>query len=150
MATGRALLDTNVLIYATLEGDPRHVVARDLIMGRGRGADCELFISAQNLAEMWPNLTGPKTTPPDPPDLARRKIEAIAELPHLTVLPIDRETVGLTLRLAAALGVTRQRYYDIQIVGTMQQYGIGRVFTENADDFAGIDGIEPVNPFAAS
>lgn len=148
MASVRALLDTNVLIYATLEHDPRHGRARELVLGGDAAAGSELFISTQNLAEMWPTLTGPRTDPPDPPAVARAKIDAIAALPHLTVLPIDRETISLALCLAADRNVTRQDYYDMQIAGTMRQYGLTRIFTENVTDFGGLEGIEPINPFA--
>ena len=149
MPVDSALLDTNVLIYATLDADPRHATALDLVMGRGEAAGSRLFVSAQNLAEMWPNLTGPKLRPPDPPETARAKIESIARLPHLTVLPVDWETVALATRLCVELSVTRQRYFDMQIAAVMRQHGIRRIFTENAADFAGIAEIEVVNPFAS-
>ena len=61
--TGRVLVDTNVLIYATLAGDPRHGCAREVLALRHRD-DVELCVSVQNLAEMFPNLTGPKTNRP--------------------------------------------------------------------------------------
>jgi predicted nucleic acid-binding protein len=86
--------------------------------------------------------------PPDSPATARAKIDAIARLPYLTVLPIDRETVALATAVSVEKGVTRQAYYDMQIVGTMRQYGIALIFTENAADFVGVEGVEAVNPFA--
>jgi predicted nucleic acid-binding protein len=61
---GRVLVDTNVLIYATLAVDPRHEKSREALALRHR-AEVELFVSVQNLAEMYPNLTGPKNQPPD-------------------------------------------------------------------------------------
>ena len=50
---GRYLIDTNVLIYATLERDSRAERAREAI-ARGQHPDCEAFVSVQNLAEMYP------------------------------------------------------------------------------------------------
>jgi predicted nucleic acid-binding protein len=87
---GRFLIDTNVLIYATLEQDPRHVQALEVIM-RGQEEFCAAFVAAQNLAEMYPNLTGPKTQPPDPPEVARRKIMSVGRLHFLEVLPVTYE-----------------------------------------------------------
>lgn len=85
--TGRVLVDTNVLIYATLAGDPRHDSAGQVLELRHRpGVD--LFVSVQNLAEMYPNLTGPKNQPPDSPTLARDKILSLSRLRGLTVLPL--------------------------------------------------------------
>lgn len=70
--TGRVLVDTKVLIYATLAGDPRHLRAKEVLAMRRR-AGVEIFVSVQNLAEMNPNLTGPKNQAPDSPALAREK-----------------------------------------------------------------------------
>jgi predicted nucleic acid-binding protein len=85
--TGRILVDTNVLIYATLAGDSRHGIAREVLALRHR-PEVELFISVQNLAEMYPNLTGPKNQPSDSPTVAREKILSISGLRGLTVLPL--------------------------------------------------------------
>lgn len=143
---GRILLDTNVLIYATLAGDLRHARAKEVLDLRNRDG-VEVVISVQNLAEMYPNLTGPKNQPPDSPELARAKIRSIAALPGITVLPVTYETITRALALCEAYGRTRQDYFDMQIVGMMQHEGIGTILTENADDFAMVEGICVHNPF---
>jgi predicted nucleic acid-binding protein len=145
---GRILLDTNVLIYATLAGDSRHAGAREALALRHRPG-VELFISVQNLAEMYPNLTGPKNQPPDSPELAREKIRSLARLRGLTVLPLTLETVQLALDLCVTTGVTRQAYFDRQLAALMIRESIPVILTENVNDFTGIEGITPVNPFAA-
>jgi len=81
---GRVLIDTNILIYATLENDPRSERARALLLTQN---ERELYTSVQNLAEMYPNLTGPRMKPTDEPAMARAKILSIASLPGLQVLP---------------------------------------------------------------
>ena len=88
--TGRVLVDTNVLIYATLSADPRHEQARQVLAQRHR-PEVAMFVSVQNLVEMYPNLTGPKNQPPDSPELAREKILSLARLRGLTVLPLTLE-----------------------------------------------------------
>ena len=143
---GKILLDTNVLIYATLAGDARHARAKEVLDLRNKDG-IEVFISVQNLAEMYPNLTGPRNQPPDSPELARAKIRSIAALPGITVLPVTFETVTRALALCAAYSRTRQDYFDMQLVGTMQQEGVGTILTENADDFAMVEGISVHNPF---
>jgi len=145
--TGRMLVDTNVLIYATLSSDPRHARAREVLSLRHR-TGVELFVSVQNLAEMYPNLTGPKNQPPDDPALARKKIRSIARLRGLTVLPLTLESVHRALDLCVAGGVTRQHYFDLQLAALMLREGIPVILTENDGDFAGIDGITALNPFA--
>jgi predicted nucleic acid-binding protein len=145
--SGRILLDTNVLIYATLAGDKRHQRARDMLELRHRKGT-EVFISIQNLAEMYPNLTGPKSEPPDSPALARAKIRAIATLPGITVLPMTMETITHALALCEAYGRTKQDYLDMQLVALMKTEGIGTVITENKPDFEMVEGIRAVDPFS--
>jgi predicted nucleic acid-binding protein len=144
--TGRVLVDTNVLIYATLSADARHGQARTVLSLRHRPG-VELFLSVQNLAEMYPNLTGPKNQPPDSPTLAREKILSLSRLRGLTVLPLTLECVHHTLELCVAGNVTRQNYYDRQLAALMLREGIPTLLTENVKDFAGIDGITAINPF---
>jgi predicted nucleic acid-binding protein len=144
--TGRVLVDTNVLIYATLASDPRNPLAQ-LALAQRQRADVELFISVQNLAEMYPNLTGPKNQPPDSPELARDKIQSLARLRGLTVLPLTVEITHLSLDLCVAAGVTRQHYFDRQLAALMLREEIPVILTENSDDFHGISGITPINPF---
>lgn len=144
---GRILLDTNVLIYATLAGDPRHAKAGETLAQRHR-RDVELFISVQNLAEMYPNLTGPKNQPPDSPELARDKIRSLAGLRGLTVLPLTVETAQLALDLCVEDGGTRQAYFDRQLAALMIRENIPLILTENVSDFTGIKGVTPINPFS--
>lgn len=145
--TGRVLVDTNVLIYATLSADPRHERARFVLEQRSR-TDVEMFVSVQNLAEMYPNLTGPKNQPPDSPALARDKIRSVARLRGLTVLPLTLDTALRALDLCAEAGVTRQAYFDAQLAGLMLREGIPVIATENVADFAKFAGIRAIDPFA--
>lgn len=144
--TGRALLDTNILIYATLAADPRHEMAR-LFLAQRQRPEIELFISVQNLAEMYPNLTGPKNKPPDSPELAREKIRSLARLRGLIILPLTVETTHLALDLCVEGGTTRQDYFDRQLAALMIRENIPVILTENTADFAGIAHITPINPF---
>lgn len=145
--TGRILVDTNVLIYATLAADPRHDRARHVLAQRHR-PDVEMCISVQNLAEMYPNLTGPKNQPPDSPTLAREKILSISRLRGLTVLPLTLQSVEHALDLCFDGSVTRQSYFDRQLAALMLREGIPHILTENVKDFSSIPGITPHNPFA--
>lgn len=145
--SGRVFIDTNVLIYATLAGDPRHSRSREILeLRQNEGVD--MFVSVQNLAEMYPNLTGPKNQPPDSPAVAREKIASISRLRGLTVLSITLECVRRALDLCLEGGVTRQRYFDRQLAALMLLEDIPVILTENVADFSGIDGITAINPFA--
>jgi len=142
---GRVLIDTNVLIYATLENDPRFERSRELLIAEGRS---ERYTSVQNLAEMYPNLTGPRMERPDEPAVARAKIQSIASLPNLQVLPLTGDVQSVALELCEKYGIARQRYYDAQIAATMVVHGIRTLLTENDGDFQGMTEIRAVNPFA--
>lgn len=143
---GRVLVDTNVLIYATLRGDRRHGRARQVLDLR-KEKSVDLFLSVQNLAEMYPNLTGPKNKPPDSPQLARKKIRAIAGLEGITLLPVTFETTGRALELCERHQRIRQDYFDMQLAATMQLEEISTILTENTGDFTGITGVFAANPF---
>jgi predicted nucleic acid-binding protein len=145
-AEGRVLVDTNVLIYATLEDDPRHARSREVLVAPGGG---DRFVSVQNLAEMYPNLTGPKMEHPDPPAVARAKIQSIAALPTLQVLPLTGDVQAIALELCEKYGITRQRYFDAQLAATMIAHGIRTLLTENTEDFKGMTEIRAINPFPA-
>ncbi|MCC5788338.1 MAG: PIN domain-containing protein [Opitutales bacterium] len=144
--SGRLLVDTNVLIYATLERDPRYAQASEVLSFRHR-KDITMFISVQNLAEMYPNLTGPKNQPPDPPEVARDKIRAISGLRGLTVLPMTAEIVQQALDLCVDGSVRRQNYFDRQLAALMISENISTILTENVSDFSGIEGLTAINPF---
>lgn len=145
--TGPVLVDTSVLIYATLTNDTRHSAARRVLELRHR-EDPEVYVSTQNLAEMYPNLTGPKNNPPDPPSLARAKINSIADLSGITVLPVDRVVAEKALELCETYSITKQRYFDMQLAALMLLEGIRIIVTENTGDFNGIEGIKATNPFS--
>lgn len=145
--TGRVLVDTNVLLYATLAADPRHSRSLEVLAFRHQ-AGVEMFVSVQNLAEMYPNLTGPKNQPPDSPELARKKILSLSRLRGLTVLPLTLGSVQYALDLCVEGQVTRQGYYDRQLAALMLREGIPFILTENVKDFSTIQGITPVNPYA--
>ncbi len=143
---GRVLVDTNVLIYATLTGDPRHDRSQQILALRLR-SDVEMFISVQNLAEMYPNLTGPKNQPPDSPEVAREKIRSLSRLRGLTVLPLTLECIHHALDLCVEGAVTRQNYFDRQLAALMVREAIPVIVTENVKDFTGINDITALNPF---
>jgi predicted nucleic acid-binding protein len=145
-AEGRVLIDTNILIYATLENDPRFERSRELLLVQD---ETVRYTSVQNLAEMYPNLTGPRMERPDEPAVARAKIQSIASLPSLQVLPLTGDVQSIALELCVKYGITRQRYYDAQVAATMVAHGIRTLLTENDRDFADMTEIRAVNPFGA-
>ncbi len=109
----------------------------------------ERYVSVQNLAEMYPNLTGPKMEHPDEPAIARAKIQFIASLPGLQELPLTGDVQSVALELCEKYGITRQRYCDAQIAATRVIHGMRALLTEYNGDFKGMTEIRAVNPFGA-
>ncbi len=140
------LIDTNILIYSTLKNDTRYQTAQSILLENTEYSGYK-YTTTQNLGEMYPNLTGPKMSEPDDPVLAREKIESIAALPDVTVLPLTNDIVSLALELSQKYGIRRQKYFDMQIAAFMLRYSIPLLITENTKDFEGIENIIPVNPF---
>ncbi len=110
--------------------------------------DVEMFISVQNLAEMYPNITGPQNQPPDSPTIAGDKILSISRLRGLTVLPLMLEGIHHALDLCVEGGVTRQSYFDRQLAALMLREKIPFIITENVKDFMSIEGVTPIIPFS--
>jgi len=143
---GKFLIDTNVLIYLTLARDSRFPQAQS-VLAHAADRPGRAFVSVQNLAEMYPNLTGPKMQPTDTPEKARAKIQSIARLPFLTVLPLSWSVAAKALELCADHSVTRQGYFDMQLAAVMLLNSIPTIVTENTKDFAFIKGITATSPF---
>lgn len=146
-----SLIDTSVLIYATLADDPRCEQAREVVLGPDERWG-RRHVSTQNLAEMYSNLTGPRMSRPDSPEEAARKVASVGRPAHITVLPVTLAVVSGALRLCSAHDIRRQVHFDAQLVAVMAEYGLARIYTENTADFAalaGAAGIDVVNPFTS-
>lgn len=108
----------------------------------------ERFVSVQNLAERYPNLTGPQRQPADAPAVPRAKILSIASLPTLQVLPLTGDVQAIARELCEKCAITRQRYFDAQLAVTMVVHGIRTLLTENDADFEGMPEVRALNPSA--
>ena len=138
----RALVDTNVVVYAYDLDDPRkHDVARDLLetlSNEGR-----LVFSAQVFNEFCSAMMKPsRKTPLSPDELAviLRELEATGE-----VVPIS--TV-ITLRALGAMPRHGLSFWDALIWSAAAENGVAMIYTEDFQDGREIEGVRFVNPFA--
>lgn len=132
--TSRPFLDTNVLVYAVLQDDPRAVVAAGLLRDGG-------VVSVQVLNEFA--------------DVARRKfrwqwarigeaLDLIGRL-DLLVMPLTAEAQKAAVSLAARLDL---RIYGASILASALHAGCQEVLTEDLQDGQVIDGgLKIRNPF---
>jgi len=129
-----AFFDTNVLIYAVAEGDPRNTKAEDLLASGG-------MISVQNMNEFV--------------SVARRNIlmpwrDVIEALDAFRILcpsplPITLETHEAALKIAEKRGYG---IYDALIIASALEAGCETLYSEDFQDGQIIDGQLTIrNPF---
>ena len=95
----RAVLDTNVLVYALFAQRPEHAAPLALLES-ARDADANLVVAPQNLAEFYAVVTNPRrVSTPLSGAAARAEVETFTQLADLRVLA--RGTSALRLAVQA-------------------------------------------------
>jgi predicted nucleic acid-binding protein len=127
-------LDTNVLLYASLQPDPRSEAARALLARRGTVSVQVLNefanVAARKLRRTWPEIT--------------RALAAIRTLCTPT-RPLTLATHEAGIAIA---GRTGYRLYDALIIAAALGAGCGTLFSEDLHDGQVIDGRLTIhNPF---
>ncbi|HEX5414091.1 MAG TPA: PIN domain-containing protein [Chloroflexota bacterium] len=135
IAGGRPVfIDTNVLVYATVESAPFHAVARFTLDGLHQTSS-QLWVSRQVLREYLAVLSRPQafTNPLTPAQLVgavRRFIQQFQvadDGPHVT---------EELLKLINQYAVGGRQIHDANIVATMRAYRVSTLLTHNEDDFS--------------
>lgn len=146
MSAERALLDTNVLIYALDPVWPNHTTSRSLVE-RARRAGSGLCVASQVLAEFYAVTTTPKRV-----HVPRRPSEVLAFLremltwPGLTCLPTPPDIESRWIDLAARRPMSGSRVFDIILAATMIAHGVRIIYTYNDAHFSGIEEIQALQP----
>ena len=130
----RFFLDTNVLLYASLQPDPRSDTARALLARRG-------IISVQVLNE-FANVAARTLRRPWP-----EVIRALAAIRVLCPPPLPL-TLAIHEAGCAIAGRTGYRLYDALIIAAALEAGCATLFSEDLHDGHVIDGRLTIrNPF---
>lgn len=139
--TGRAFLDTNVLVYAFDRSDStKWELATQLL----RDADLTRYVvSAQVLGEFFVTVTR-KLPEPVSPDEAEAAVERLTKL---EVVPITSDLVQLAIARASTAVIS---YWDALIVEAARRAGCEAVLTEDLNAGQDFDGVLVQNPFAAA
>ena len=136
----QAVVDANILIYAALPAAPQYKSSRAVLESVG-----SLCVSPQVLAEFYSVVTNPRrVTAPFTPTEARAFITAV--LRRLTVLPIPAAVVDRWAQLAEKHQITGANIFDLQLVATMLEHGVRRIYTYNRADFVPFVELEVLTP----
>jgi len=140
-----ATVDTNVLVYASHNRDPRHDVAEALVRRLATGPEI-LYL-------FWPVLLGylrivthPGILPkPLSPAEAMRNVESLLDRPHVRA-PGELDGFWPLFRATAGDRPRGNDIPDAHVAALMRQHGV-RVIYSHDRDFRRFDGIEPRDPF---
>lgn len=132
-------LDTNILVYASVDTSPFHTAALNAITEL-ESNNTQIWISRQILREYLATLVRPKISIP------------VADLTSAVRLfelryQIAEESPLVTAQLLTFLDQAMSRQiHDTNIVATMVTYGIRRILTNNPSDFAPFASIITILP----
>ncbi|MDP3297039.1 MAG: PIN domain-containing protein [Thermodesulfovibrionia bacterium] len=141
-------LDSNILIYSVVNGNPQKRLIASEIVKKGLAGSLELYISPQVLLEVFSIITSTKKMQiPLPSSDAKRLIEIIVSSKIKLVYPGEK-TLSKLLEFIDKEKPAGARIFGLYIAATMSEYGVKKIYTENTIDFQGLRGIEPINPFS--
>lgn len=139
----RTLLDTNVLVYATLPTAPQHraayAVCADALAG-----DPQYCVTPQILIEYYATLTNPKRVDP-----VRTSAEAQAALDRYRTIHLLHPTPEVFdewVQLITMLGATGQDVFDLLLAATMLVHEVTDILTYDARMFAQVPGLTVRKP----
>ncbi len=132
MTSGRAFVDTNILLRSTITQFPLYAQAKQLVDAQF-DADTELWISRQVIREYFAQVTRPQVfMNPMTVDEIAAKLHTIRAL-----FKIADETEEVTTQLLAlmkAYPTGGKQVHDANIVATMLVNGIDTLLTTNVED----------------
>ena len=133
MEDNRCMVDTNVLVYITVNPNPWYNVARqwlDRLFNEG----FELCISSQIAREYLVVLTrGDVFEQNFTPEEATRELDAILSV--FALLDESERSVSYLSDLMQSYHIRGKSIHDANIVATMLAHGVKRLATYNSDDF---------------
>lgn len=140
-ASSKAMVDTNVLVYAYDLSEPeKRQTALTLI--RTLATEGRMVVSVQSLNEFYNTVTNPRKPVRISHIDALTAIESI--IAAATIVPM---TVDIVRR--ALYGVERYQFsfWDALIWAAAREWGISTLYTEDFSAGATIEGVRIVNPF---
>lgn len=139
-------VDTNLLLYARLAGNPFHQAAREFLEGHDGNPD--FVIAELVLVEFYLALRNPAII--DSPLKASEAVEQCNVFRrHPTWQLVENADVMHSVwREAARPGFARRRIVDVRLAKTLIAHGVKEFATANVDDFQSLGFQRVWNPVA--
>jgi predicted nucleic acid-binding protein len=139
----RALVDTNVLVYAMNQDDEHHEASRALQL-RGLSREIDLCLAPQVLFEYFAVVTHPGLLPiPLASADAADDIERLAAALPMIFPPVDLH--GRVAQLLRETGFSGRHVFDLCLVATMLANGVTNIYTYDTR-FSRIPGVIALTP----
>ncbi len=137
--TGRAFLDTNVVVYAADE-NPADRAKHDAAIALLAGDPESLVLSTQVLQEFYHAVTRKLAKPLD----ARRAAAAVRALTKIDVVGSDADLMLAAIDTSQSVQIS---VWDALIIEAARRANCERVLTEDLSDGQVISGVRVENPF---
>lgn len=138
---GKALVDTNVLVYSVDARDVAKLQAARDVLQNLRSA-CLVVLSQQVLSEFARVVT--ERIPA--PLTAKEAVTEVREYARVVpILPVTPDIIADALGIAERSG---RSFLDAQLIATARANGIGVIVSEDFEDGASCEGVRFANPFA--
>ena len=131
-------LDSNLLVYASHNDDPKHGIAVDVLERAARGSCVQPL---QTLGECFNVLTRKRGFSPDAARTAVDKLRAL-----FPVVAADEAALEAAL---AAVRDHKLQFWDAMLWSTVRRAGCRILFSEDRNDGEEIGGVRIVNPLKA-
>lgn len=129
----KVLLDTSVLVAATVEAHPQHQQALPWLQ-RARRGELSAVIASHTLAKLYSVLTSLPVRPRISPSIAWHLIQQNV-LATMEAVDLSTEDYQAVLEHLSASGMTGGTIYDALIAHAAWKAGVDRLVTLNRADF---------------
>ena len=145
--SNRALLDTNILVYADQKQHEYHQASKTL-RDQGLRGEISVCISPQVLSEFFATVTNRKqVTDPLSSEEAMDEIKKYDRARRIRKIYPGKEVFKHVRALFVQRSTIKgQHFFDLLLAATMLENGINRIYTYNTADFAPYTEIEVLTP----
>lgn len=139
-----AIIDTNVLLYATDRSAPQHAASVSLRTAGEKG-EVKLAVTPQIMFEYVGAITNPRRVK-NAINLTEAWANVEAFIGAFVVLSPGATQVDDVMRLSQSLGVAGAEIHDLAIAATALQRGVSTVYSYDARVFSRVPGLTVRTP----